>query len=663
MTPEEQRLVANQFVALASALVGRRSLAGILGMQFGTKRDLYAILGYNLTPLYDDYLARYKRQDIAGRVVDLPAQDTWRLPPSVRDGAPGTAFNRAWEQLADARRVWHYLERTDRLAGVGRFGLLLIGVRDGKPLAEPLQASSLKGPEDVLYLSPFAEGSATISTWTREPQDPRFGLPETYTLQMGNEGAPGGSERAHWTRVLHVADDLLEDDVFGRPRLERIYNRLDDLEKIVGGGSEATWQTMDRGLHADVRDEYTLPPDQEESLNAEIEEYIHGLRRFIRTQGVNLNPLGGQVVDPTGLFSIITDLIAAESGIPKRILLGSERGELASTQDEANWARAIASRQTSYAEPTLLRPFIDRLVWAGALPAPQGGAYKVDWPSLFELTPTEKADVFGTLVGARANPEAAARLAGYSEEQVKELAHPAPQPEQQPEPDDEEGGPTANSLRTNEGEPSAEELEMQAALEAFFEEWQGPFAEAVSKKREPDWEAFAAALALALLPLLSQAATNRAIALGVETGVAFDTAEIAELAAQWAREYSFELVKGLTDTTRKLVSEAVEQYALNPAMTKADVAKLLEPAFGRVRAQMIAATETTRAFSKGVAEYQKLLQAAGVRTVRVWRTLPGACVLICLPLEGKKEGEWGMFSEGPPGHVGCRCDTFLEPAE
>src|SRR5690606_7683273 len=133
-------LVANRLVTLASALVGRRTLAGLLGQTFGGGRDLYTILGYQTAdPIdYRVFLARYVRQDIAGRVVDLPAQDTWRRPPEIRDGDGETEFEKAWAYLVKRLHVYHYLERIDRLAGVGRYGVLMIGTRDGKPASEPL---------------------------------------------------------------------------------------------------------------------------------------------------------------------------------------------------------------------------------------------------------------------------------------------------------------------------------------------------------------------------------------------------------------------------------------------------------------------------------------------------------------------------------------------
>ena len=167
---------------------------------------------------------------------------------------------------------------------------------------------------------------------------------------------------------------------------------FDDLAKLVGGSAEMFWQGAERGLHLDARDGFSLKDNEAAAdlLTDEVEEYIHGLRRFIRTEGIDINRLEGKVADPSGPLEGVLNLIAGATGIPKRILLGSERGELASSQDEGNWVARIEERQQKFAEPRILRAFIDRLVWLGALPEP-GEGFMVEWPSLFVKSDEEQA--------------------------------------------------------------------------------------------------------------------------------------------------------------------------------------------------------------------------------------------------------------------------------
>lgn len=403
MADVEEKIKREDMLAVMSALVERKLLASELGQSFSGARDMYQALGYPLEPTFGQYYARYKRQDVAGRVVDLPAIDTWRRAPVIIDNGTrtdddeqGTPFVQAVRILADKKRLWHYLQRVDRLAGIGRFGVLLFGARGSSSLVDELPKASMTSPDDLLYLASYSEASATINQFVLDEQNSRFGMPETYRIKI----ADGKSTLVHWTRVIHVAEDLLEDEVYGRPRLERIYNRLEDLTKLVGGGSEAAWRVMDRGLHVDVRDGFSSDDQTSDELQEEVDNYIHGLQRFIRTMGADVKTLGSDEVNPTGLFDICIGLIAGAADIPTRILLGSERGELASSQDMASWSGRIAARQTQFAEPAILRPFIDRLVYAGALPEPKGGQYTVEWPSLFELSDLERAELADKIASA-----------------------------------------------------------------------------------------------------------------------------------------------------------------------------------------------------------------------------------------------------------------------
>lgn len=398
------KIVTNTYV---SPLVSRQQFAFSLGRAFEGERDYYQVLGYTRYPEVDDFWAKYSRDDIAGRLVDLPAQDTWKRRPVLIDGearsdeeTPNSEFIRAWQQMTDAGsdealNIYHYFERIDRLSGIGHFGVLLIGVRDGRRLEEPFEGK-LAGIKDILYLRPCSEASVMISPGDidQDPQSKRFGKPVYYSINMDNAGS-GIYSRVHWSRVLHVAEDLLEDEVNGRPRLERVLNRIDDLMKIVGGSAEATWKLMRKGLAAIAREGYTMPQDTtaKNEFNTQMEEYDHGLRRVLRLAGVDLKELGSEVVDPSGLFGIIISLIAAASGIPQRILIGSERGELASSQDLVSWANAVAERQVNFAEPSILRAFIHWCLKAGILPKPKSGKYRVEWPPLYTLTEIEEAEV------------------------------------------------------------------------------------------------------------------------------------------------------------------------------------------------------------------------------------------------------------------------------
>ena len=404
--PRKRKSTANhefqkQFVQMVSSLLSRRELAQKLGgQQFEGQRDLYAVLGYQRDLTFDDFQVAYDREDIAARIVDAKPESTWRRRPVVsNDSDPDsfTEFETAWAKLVHKRRVFHYLERADKLAGIGEYGILLIGtgdVRATKDMERPM-AKLRRGVDDVLYLTPFNQKSAEIGELDMDPRSERFGLPLYYNISVAGADNIGSLSnevvKTHWTRVIHIAEGLQENDYIGTPRLRPVINRLHDVQKIAGGSAEVFWQVAKRIMVLSAKEGFTAV-DTDDSLTQMMDELIHGLRRVIDIQGYDIKMLENSDVKPDEAFRVALALISSATGIPQRILLGSEQGKMASTQDEVNWNGRIADRQINHAEPMVLRPFIDRMILFGGLPRPEND-YIITWPSLFELSDKEKAQI------------------------------------------------------------------------------------------------------------------------------------------------------------------------------------------------------------------------------------------------------------------------------
>lgn len=398
------------------------------GMQYGGGRDLYAVLGYTRFLQQHDYIARYVRQDITQRIINQPVYSTWSEPPSVK---ADPVFTQAWNYLTSPTmsgiNVWQQIIRLDKLAGLGQFAALLLGFEgSGEDLSQPIRQMNGNGngngngsfqPNKLLYLQPYAEAAVRVRAYDEDRTSPRYGLPISYNiapgrfrpeLRTGNAGFTYTSEagrtqfEVHHSRILHVAEGLLEDPVYGRSRLECVTNLLDDMLKISGGSSEAYWLLANRGMQIDVDKEMDLSPDDAANLQQEVEDYQHEIRRFIRTRGVKLNPLMGKVQDPTGTFNTVLALLSAATGIPQSILTGSARGEQVSQQDRAAWSERIAERVAEYAEPVVLVPFIRSMVNGGVLPEPEAG-FQIIWPEAFKMSPLERAQTSAQMARSAAN--------------------------------------------------------------------------------------------------------------------------------------------------------------------------------------------------------------------------------------------------------------------
>jgi len=380
-------------VKTLSVLVSRANLLSKLGMQFGGSRDVYKELGYPDRVEYEDCYLRYKRQDIANAVINRPVAATWRGDITLVevDDDKETPLEREWAKLYKQLKLKKVFSRLDRLSHIGTYGVLLFGFNDvqkREDFAKPVSNAVSK----LLYVKPLGEKSATIAEWDTNPNSERYGLPEYYDITISEKTGNVFTIRTHYSRVLHVADTELESEVEGEPELAPILNRLYDLEKLVGGSAEMFWRGARPGYHGKVNPEYMVTEDTEKDLKAQIDEYEHNLRRFLISEGVDIQALAQQVADPATHVDIQIQMISAATGIPKRILTGSERGELASTQDKENWDNYIASRREEFAEPCIVRPFVDKLIALKILPKPTV-EYTIDWPALSALSEKDQADI------------------------------------------------------------------------------------------------------------------------------------------------------------------------------------------------------------------------------------------------------------------------------
>lgn len=355
----------------------RGLLANLTGKHFGGDRDLFEQFGYPNFIEPDRYVEQYRRGDIGGRIIDAYPQATWREEPMIV-GDDGGQLEEEIETLNERFHLWATLERLDRLMGMGHYGVLLIGLSGGESMARPVSGNKF----DLIYLQPYGESAAEIQEWNADPRSSRYGKPKRYRIRSGVEWAGiGGGQRyidAHWTRTIHVAERALDDESIGVPRLERIFNRLMDLEKLLGGSAETYWQNaaMLRAWVADADTEWD--PEEKDEIQKQMEQLMHGLRRDLRLRGVTPHSLAEDPADPSGHVEAQLDIIAGASGIPKRILIGSERGELSSEQDENNWNGRIAERRTSFITPRIIRPLIDRFIELGIIR--YRGKYTVEWP-------------------------------------------------------------------------------------------------------------------------------------------------------------------------------------------------------------------------------------------------------------------------------------------
>ena len=182
------------------------------------------------------------------------------------------------------------------------------------------------------------------------------------------------------------------------------------------------------------------------------------------------------------------------------------------------------------------------------------------------------------------------------------------------------------------------------------------------------WQKVISELNGQFVPLLTDVYLEQAEFLVSSLPVGVDWGLINQRAVTWAQSYSYQLVQGITNTTQKLIRDAVSNF-FEQSMTMGDLETIIGRAFGPVRAEMIAVTEVTRAASEAEVQIGEEMAGEGLFLDAVWKTNNDELVCpICAPLNGKKaEGYRGKRRpywihptkrteiDPPPAHPRCRC--------
>lgn len=403
----ELKAFVNAITANAHDHLTRRRLIEQQSKMFEGKRDIRRALGYPEILDFDDFFAAFKREGLAKRIVQLSPNECWGTPPILIDGDSKTEFGEN-ETAADEtqfitdmkviikdQKLWKRLRQVDIQSRIGDYGVLFFGTTfppdsmSADPLTTFLQEGSLNSPADILFLRAFNERQADITTRNVNIRSRLFDKPEFYTLRFESSG-----QTVHHSRIIHIAEDSLGDDIEGTPILEAAFDYLLQVRLVTGGASEAFWRMVFDKLVASIDKSVQFDADVViPQLSEELLDLYNGFKSVFVTKGVDVTTLSGDPSDPTGTFDMLMGLVGGD--IPLTILLGADSANHASsTVDAKLWGKFNMGRQRTYCQPDILDPVIQKLIFSGAVRAPtDNGGYKVKWPPLVELTPKEEAEI------------------------------------------------------------------------------------------------------------------------------------------------------------------------------------------------------------------------------------------------------------------------------
>lgn len=388
-------------------------------------RNLFDALGYIKEPEYEHYRARYARTDIAPAIVDKLPKKAWAKPEINDTGATGeeSTFENAVESFLEGEWTREdpikVMQRASRMERLGQFSLIFLGLADENVAAEDAEPDDLEksvdedslasmadgdgfaGDAGLQYITPYDQGRVDpeeIEWVTDDPTDPRFGMPESYQVDLGDERP---TVQVHWERIIHIVGDVFDDELKSPSVLKQSLNRIDDIEKILGASAEGYWRSAYQGLvisPPEINGQQASFSDDGEGLHKQIQRYIQNMSREIFT-GANIDTIDSSTEDPSGHLDSQYKPLASNHSIPQSILMGNETGERATTEDRAMWHERISEYREEFCKAQVLRPLIDRLIALNILPEPEG-EYRIDWPAISEKSDKEEAEVASKIATA-----------------------------------------------------------------------------------------------------------------------------------------------------------------------------------------------------------------------------------------------------------------------
>lgn len=406
-----------------------RSLSFLQSRLFtGYKHDHYKDFGFPEVVDFDFLYELYQRNSLAKAAVDKTTRKTWQDPPwlleTPRDGSEGatkkeTRIEKAIRHKFTDLRFWTKVMEADRRSLVGRFSGIILRVADGRPTDQPL-GTVTNGIDGLVDIIPCWESQLKVKEWNNDVLSVDYGEPTMYEYDEGTIGpmvsspSPSGTTRrrrltVHPSRVIIWSfDGSLDCD----SALKAGVNDLLSLEKIVGAGGEGFWKNAKQAPILEMDKEADMvkmakamgvdPTKLADVMNEQAAAWQKGFDELLMLQGMTAKLPKIELPDPEHFFMNALMSFSASFDIPLKVLVGTQTGERASTEDASQWNQTCNFRRKNTVIPNLMQ-IVKRLETCGVLK--ENPEWFIDWTDLTEATILEKIDRVAKM--AKVNKDAA----------------------------------------------------------------------------------------------------------------------------------------------------------------------------------------------------------------------------------------------------------------
>lgn len=439
--------------------------------------NLYKEYGYPKDPAFDDFYQQYDRNGFASGAINETVRKTWQTYPflleATKDDKPHseTTAEEALREGLERLQFWTKLKDADRKSMVGKYAGVIFRFRDGKRMREPVE--NVGGIDNIVEIIPVYEKQLTVEEWDQDEMSDTYGQPTMY--QFVENALPGTDETqvrqfsVHPDRVHIWSEDM---SVHGQSALRPGYNALLDLEKVGGAGAEGFWKNAKNAPVLNLDKEAKLEAlarmlgaakesDVPDKMEAVMRDWRDNYDASLMFQGIEAKTLPSTLPsDPEKFTTSPLMVFACSFGIPMKILLGTQTGERASTEDSAKWDAINDARREQHVVPNIMA-IVRKLVEHQALPAITA-KWRVDWTPLSEATPSEKMERSAKM--AEINKSNAGRGEVFTADEMREVVGYEPNsdldeddPDAEPNPAQTPKEPSGADGEDSKGEDAAQQ--------------------------------------------------------------------------------------------------------------------------------------------------------------------------------------------------------------
>lgn len=380
----------------------------------GTLRDkkTSGVHGRRGKALSQEYLeGLYDEDFLAGRIVDLPAQEIYRewidLKASDEDGETdvdtSTFIMQAMDDL-DARSIFAEAETWARLQGGA---LILMGVDDKQEQEEPLDMDNI---QSVDWISVVDRWDVNVHEKYTDPLEDKFGKPKIYSFtsseasNVGMKTADTAGKRIHESRTISFDGVKVsrrrrtQNNGWGNSVLERYYETIRDFQGATSSVMTLL-QEFNQGVFKIKGLSDALSSDADNLVRKRLEmlDVSRAVTRavIVDAEAESFETVGATVGGMADLYDRMMMTVSAASGIPVTLLFGrSPAGENATGESDIRLFYDHVKAQQETSARRRLEYFISVLLAAKL--GPTGGnvpsSWGFTWNPLFQETTKEKAE-------------------------------------------------------------------------------------------------------------------------------------------------------------------------------------------------------------------------------------------------------------------------------